>query len=105
MEILNHNVLGEMPKMKSIRINFEGQLMLVREGQTVAAALMANGVHKLGYNRKSSQPRGVYCGNGRCQSCIMTIDGLEHVRSCQTLVREGMSVKLCTSDPDVRGTL
>ena len=105
MEILNHNVLGEMPKVKIITINFEGKSIVAREGQSVASALMANGVYKLGHSRNLSQPRGVYCGNGRCQSCIMTIDGIENVRSCRTLVREGMIVKQCTGDPDVRRTL
>ncbi|MBC8014348.1 MAG: (2Fe-2S)-binding protein [Sporomusaceae bacterium] len=105
MEILNHNILGEIPKVKTITIKFEGKSILARVGQTVASALMANDVHKLGHSRNLSQPRGVYCGNGRCQSCIMTIDGIENVRSCRTLVKEGMIVKRCTGDPDVRRTL
>ena len=105
MEILNHNILGEMPKVKIITINFEGKSIVAREGQSVASALMANGVHKLGHSRNLSQSRGVYCGNGRCQSCIMTIDGIENVQSCRTLVREGMIIKQCTGAPNVRRTL
>ena len=105
MEIVNHNVFGEMPKVKIITIIFEGKSVLARVGQTVASALMANGVHELGHSRNLSQPRGVYCGNGRCQSCLMTIDGVEHVRSCKTLVKEGMIVKKCVGVPDVRRDL
>ncbi|MEN6414267.1 MAG: (2Fe-2S)-binding protein [Veillonellales bacterium] len=102
MEIVKHPVLGEMPKVKTVTIYFEGTPIVAREGQTVASALMSNGIYKLGHSRNSSQARGLYCGSGRCQSCLMSINGVDHVRSCKTLVREGMVVKQCTGDPDVR---
>jgi sarcosine oxidase, subunit alpha len=102
MDIVNHPVLGGLPEGRTVTIDFEGKKLSAREGQTIASALMANGVYTLGHSRKLSQPRGVYCGNGRCQSCLMTIDGVEHVRSCSTLVRDGMTVKQSTGDPDVR---
>jgi len=84
-----------------VTIYFEGREFRAREGQTVAAALMANGIYKLGQSRNLSQARGLYCGSGRCQSCLMTIDGVEHVRSCITIVRDGMVIKQSIGDPDV----
>lgn len=105
MEITNHPVLGVLPQGKTVTIYFEGKELKAREGQTVAAALMAKGVYKFGHSRNLSQPRGLYCANGRCQSCLMTIDSVEHVRTCITLVRDGMSIKLSTSDPDVRSNI
>lgn len=105
MEIKNHPILGDLPKAKTVTIYFDETPVVAREGQTVASALMANGVYKLGHSRNSSQARGYYCGSGRCQSCLMTIDGVDHVRSCKTLVRDGMIVKQCTGDPDVRRDL
>ena len=45
----------------------------------------------------------MYCGNGRCQSCLVTIDGIERVRSCSTLVRDGMIIKPSTGNPDLTG--
>ncbi len=101
-EIENHPVFGDLTSTKTVTIYFEGSKLPAREGQTVAAALMANGIYKFGHSRKLSQPRGMFCGNGRCQSCLVTIDGVEHVRSCRTLVRDGMIIQPCTSDPDVR---
>lgn len=102
MEITNHPVYGQIEESKVVTIFLEGKPLPAREGQTVAAALMANGIYKLGHSRMSSQPRGLYCANGRCQSCLMTIDGVEHVRSCHTLVKDGMQIKQNTGDIDVR---
>ena len=101
MEIANHPVLGILPQDETITIYFEGKELKAREGQTVAGALMAKGVYKFGHSRNLSQARGLYCANGRCQSCLLTIDGVEHVRSCITLVQDGMSIQLSTGDLDV----
>lgn len=102
MKISNHPVLGPLPEGKIVTIYFEGEALKAREGQTVAAALLENGVYKLGHSRNLSQARGLYCANGRCQSCLMTIDGVEHVKSCSTLVRDNMTVKHSAGDPEVR---
>jgi sarcosine oxidase subunit alpha len=92
MRIDVHPVLGALPERKSITIYFENKPMKVYEGQTVAAALMDHQVYVLGYSRNLLQPRGCYCLNGRCQSCMMTINNIEHVRSCTTLVQDQMTI-------------
>ncbi len=102
MEIVNHPVLGELSQAKTVTLYFAGQPLTAREGQTVAAALMMNGIYKFGKSRKLLQARGLYCANGRCQSCLMTIDGVEHIRACSALVRDGMTVEENTGDPDIR---
>jgi sarcosine oxidase, subunit alpha len=102
MDRVNHPVFGEVPFEAKITVYFEGTPLEVQKGQTVASALMANGVYTLGHSRKLSQPRGIYCSNGRCQSCLMTINEVEHVRACMTLVEEGMTIKRNSGDPDVR---
>jgi hypothetical protein len=43
-----------------------------------------------------SEPRGVFCAQGRCSDCAMTVDGIPNVRSCVTPVRAGMRVKTQT---------
>ncbi|WP_019119737.1 (2Fe-2S)-binding protein [Brevibacillus massiliensis] len=101
MEILHHPVLGELPDAERITIDFEGRKIEARPGQTVAFALMANGIVALGRSRKLRQARGVYCASGRCCSCFMTIDGREHVRACVTRVRAGMRIRQNTGDPQV----
>lgn len=102
MDIVDHPVLGRLPEQKSLTIYFEGKALHVREGLTVAAALISHGVHKLGHSRNLSQPRGLYCAHGRCQSCLVTIDGVDRVQSCITLVRDGMTIAQSIGDPDLR---
>jgi sarcosine oxidase subunit alpha len=105
MDIQNHAILGELSPVKEVTIYFDGSRLTAREGQTIASALMANGVYAFGHSRNLSQVRGFYCGNGRCQSCLVTIDGVERLKSCSTLVRDGMVITQCTGDPDVRRDL
>ncbi|HSL94489.1 MAG TPA: 2Fe-2S iron-sulfur cluster-binding protein [Thermoleophilia bacterium] len=72
---------------------FEGRPITAREGDTVAAALIANGVHVFGRSSKYHRPRGYRCGRGHCSSCAMRVDGLPGVRTCVTPVRAGMTVE------------
>lgn len=101
MQMLNHPVLGQTSQRK-IEFYFEDQPLKAREGQTIAAALMANGIKKFGISRKLQQARGAFCFTGRCTSCFVTVDGLDHVLSCMFLVEEGMKVYANNGDPDVR---
>lgn len=87
---------------KEISFYFNGKLLRAREGQTIAAALMANGIKKFGISRKLQQSRGVFCANGRCCSCFVSVNDLDHVLSCMNLVEEDMKVGSNNGDPDVR---
>lgn len=102
MQISEHPVLDKKFN-EEVTFYFNNQQLKAKKGQTVAAALMANSIRKLGVSRKLLKARGLYCANGRCTSCFMTINGLDHVLSCNTLVEEGMEVYSNDSDPDVRG--
>jgi len=79
--------------MKRVEFVFERWRLRAAEGQTVAAALLAHGVHVFGRSSKYHRPRGVRCMNGTCSCCAMRVDGLPGVRTCVTLVREGMQVQ------------
>lgn len=100
MQIKKHPILGEK-FTEEITFYFNEQPLKAMKGQTVAAALMRNGIRKFGVSRKLFKARGLYCANGRCTSCYVTIDGLDHVLSCSTLVEEGMNIHSNDSDPDV----
>ncbi len=62
-------------------------------GEPVAAALLAAGVHTFRHTAKTGQPRGIFCGIGRCNDCKMIVDGVPNTRTCVTPVREGMEVR------------
>ena len=61
-------------------------------GSMVSAAILKTGAHAF---RRSvtGEPRGPLCGMGICFECRVTIDGVRHSRSCQTVCRQGMDVR------------
>jgi sarcosine oxidase subunit alpha len=61
-------------------------------GSTVAAAVLQAGVNSF---RRSvtGEVRGPLCGMGICFECRVTVNGVAHVRSCQTLCENGMDVR------------
>lgn len=100
MQIQHHPVLG-MRWGEPVTFYFQDQPYTAYRGQTVAAALLANGIKQLGLSRKLRQPRGLFCARGRCCSCYMTVNGEDHVRTCLIKVEEGMSVYPNLDDPEV----
>jgi NADPH-dependent 2,4-dienoyl-CoA reductase/sulfur reductase-like enzyme len=74
----------------AITLSVEGRAVPTEPGQTVAAALIAAGIRVCRVT-ESGEGRGVFCGMGVCQECVMTIRG-ERLRACMTLVRDGMTV-------------
>ena len=51
------------------------------------------GVKVLARSPEKHRPRGFYCAIGNCASCQMIVDGEPNVRTCITLLREGMRVE------------
>ncbi|MGB9456742.1 MAG: (2Fe-2S)-binding protein [Bryobacteraceae bacterium] len=76
----------------TVTITVNGAPVTVPTGATVAAAVALGGIHTF---RRSvtGEPRAPLCGMGICFECCVTIDGREHVRSCQTSCAEGMEVR------------
>ena len=93
MRVVNHPILQILPEAKMVEIEVDGQLMLAREGEPIAAALVASGRLDLRYTEKRNEPRGLFCGIGRCTDCVMMVDGQPNVRTCVTPVRSGMKIR------------
>jgi len=75
-----------------IRLTVNGAPAVVPTGCTVAAAVLIAG-ESATRRSVSGQPRGPLCGMGICFECRVTIDGVAHTRSCQTICRDGMEVR------------
>lgn len=90
--ITQHPILS-IPEAREFTITVDGREITAREGETVAAALMANGIRSFRHTAKHHEPRGIFCGIGQCTDCIMEIDGVMNVRACMTIVRPGMMVR------------
>ena len=74
-----------------IAFQFDGRQVAAREGQTIAAALAACGVVALG-RRRDGTARGVWCGMGVCQECLVTVDGRPSRRACMEPALDGIVV-------------
>lgn len=77
--------------MSDAHLTVNGVAISVKEGTTVAAAVLISGVSTF---RRSvgGEPRGPLCGMGICYECRVSIDGEAHARSCQIVCRNGMQV-------------
>ena len=63
------------------------------DAETIAAALHAAGIRRLGHSPELHRPRGLFCAIGNCSSCFMTVNGQPNVRVCVTRVKNGMRVE------------
>jgi NADPH-dependent 2,4-dienoyl-CoA reductase/sulfur reductase-like enzyme len=75
-----------------VAIDFEGQALRARRGETLAAALSAAGIRELRLTQ-SGEPRGIFCGMGVCQECLVEIDGRANQRACMTKLEQPVSVR------------
>lgn len=92
MRITNHPVL-DFKENATVTFTFDGKPVKAQEGDTVAVALHDAGVRILSHSAEAHRPRGLYCAIGNCSSCMMVVDGEPNVKTCLTLVREGMRVE------------
>jgi D-hydroxyproline dehydrogenase subunit alpha len=95
---------ADISDIPPIRFVFEGLQVEARPGESIAAALAANGVLTLRRTR-SDAPRGLHCGMGGCFDCIVTVDGRIGVRSCMEKALPGMSVAGDAPPPDALAAL
>ncbi len=73
----------------AVRILVNGKGVSVARGTAVAAAIAQAGV-PLFRRSVTGQPRVPVCGMGVCFECRVTVNGVPHSRSCQTLCEDGM---------------
>jgi len=64
------------------------------QGDTIASALHANDVRILTRSLKYDNPRGFFCGIGKCSSCLMRVNGIPNVRTCIAPLNEGVNVEM-----------
>lgn len=91
--IIDHPILGPLKTVKEITIFVDGKEMKARDGEMIAAALIANGKKIFRYTNDRHEPRGLYCGIGRCTDCVMIVNGIPNVRTCVTPVEDGMVIE------------
>ena len=84
---------------EAIMFQFNGRPIAGYPGETIAAALYAEGLRIFSRSFKYHRPRSLFCLSGHCSHCLMRVDGIPNVRICRVLVQPGMKVCLLyTSD-------
>ena len=80
---LNEGIIGYL--------QFEDSSLPVRENDTIASCLFRAGILRTG-TTKRGEPRGVFCGIGVCQNCVLEVEGEMNVRACVCRARPGTKV-------------
>ncbi|MCD1645579.1 MAG: (2Fe-2S)-binding protein [Aurantimonas coralicida] len=83
---------------EAVRFTFEGEEVSARAGETLAAALIAEGVTTTRQSVVTGAPRGPFCMMGVCFECLVTIDGVPNRQACMIEARSGMNVCRQTAD-------
>lgn len=83
---------GELSDAETVAFQFEGEHLVGRRGESLAAALTAAGIRALRATRQG-ELRGIFCGMGVCQECLVEIDGLSNQRACMTKLERPVSVR------------
>lgn len=99
--ITQHPIL-EIPEKQTIEFYWQNQPMQAKQGETIASALIANGINIFGHHPKDDSPLGLFCANGQCSQCLVLVNG-KPVKSCMTTVTPGISVMPADGLPDVSG--
>jgi NADPH-dependent 2,4-dienoyl-CoA reductase/sulfur reductase-like enzyme len=77
---------------EAIPIDFEGERIEARPGESLAAALAGRGILAFRSTRCGAE-RGIFCGMGICQDCLVEVDGRPAQRACMTLVDRPLTVR------------
>ncbi|MRX51045.1 (2Fe-2S)-binding protein [Paracoccus sp. S-4012] len=77
-----------------VGITIDGAAVRAREGDTVAAALLASGRDVRRRTAVSGAARLPFCMMGVCFDCLVSIDGVGNRQGCLIAVREGMRVEV-----------
>lgn len=92
LRIKEHPIL-KFERGKRVCFYFNGKKVYGYENESIAAALVANGIIQFSKSLKFGRPRGFFCGIGKCASCRMRVNGIPNVRTCIERVREGITVE------------
>lgn len=93
LRVVAHPILGDLKKVKKTTIEVDEKTIPACIGEPIAAALMAACIRVCRKTTRKKQPRGYFCGRGKCTDCVMIVNGRPNVRTCITPVTEGMIVQ------------
>ena len=84
-----------------VTLQFESRSVQAFNGETVAAALLANGIDFTRTTPVSGSARAPYCMMGTCFECLMEIDHVPNRQACMVQVADGMVIRRMHGARDV----
>ena len=81
------------PAAPMLTLTVDGKPHPARDGDTVAATLLAAGVTACRTTPVTGSARGPYCMMGVCFDCLVVIDGHPNQQGCMIVAREGMRIE------------
>lgn len=89
-----------IPERNPVDFYWRGKKLSAVEGETIAAALFANGERIFGHHHKDGSPLGIFCANGQCSQCMVIADGVP-VKACMELVKAGQWIEPADGLPEL----
>ena len=94
--------LPNLARGAELRFSFDGRPLLGHRGETLAAALLANGERVVARSFKYHRPRGVYGIGLEEPNAIVTIDDQPHALATRVALREGLTARAVNAWPSAR---
>lgn len=82
---------------RALTVTIDGRTVEAREGDSVAAVLLAEGALPTRVSAVTGVPRAPYCMMGVCFECLVTVDGVGNRQGCLVPVRDGMAIETQTA--------
>ncbi|MBI3455844.1 MAG: FAD-dependent oxidoreductase [Candidatus Rokubacteria bacterium] len=79
------------PGAERVPVAFAGRTLFAIQGQSLAAFLASVGVLAL-RETATGADRGVFCGMGVCQDCLVVVDGVPNQRACMLKITRPVTV-------------
>jgi len=96
---------GRVDRAKTINFTFNGEAFTGLEGDTLASALLANGVHLVGRSFKYHRPRGIMAAGAEDPGGLVQLEKGEHtipnLRATQIELYEGLTASSVNVWPSV----
>ena len=71
----------------------DGRAVPIRDGDSLASAILAAGIKVTRRTLASGAPRGPWCMMGACFDCAAIVDGRAGTRTCMIPARDGTRVE------------
>ena len=89
--IFKHPIL-EIHQNKIIQFTWQGKFLTGYANETIASALIANGIHIFGHHPKDNAPMGIFCANGQCSQCMVIANSFP-VKACVEILQNNMVIE------------